>query len=154
MKRSDITHLNCSVARALDVVGEWWSLLIIRNVAYGQHRFTDIAESLGVARNVLTDRLRTLVEADVLRRVPDPDDGRAARYELTDKGQELVPLLLMLMQWGDRWESPDGAPLNVVDSSGEVVDLALVSRRTGEEVDLATMRLRPGPGFRHEARGG
>lgn len=148
MKRSDLTHLNCSVARALDVVGEWWSLLIIRDVAYGRHRFTDIQASLGIARKVLSDRLTALVEADVLVRTPDPDDGRAARYELTEKGRDLIPVLLTLMRWGDRWESPDGPPLRVVDRDGEDLDLALVDRRTGAPVDPTAVRFRKGPGFR------
>ena len=148
MKRSDLTHLNCSVARALDVVGEWWSLLVVRDVAYGRHRFGQIQESLGIAPNILSDRLTALVGGGVLDRVPDPDDGRAVRYELTAKGADLVPVLLALMAWGDRWESPDGPPLRLVDADGRTVEPALVDRRTGDPLDLEALRLRRGPGYR------
>jgi DNA-binding HxlR family transcriptional regulator len=148
MKRSDLARLNCSVARSLDVVGEWWSLLVVRDVAYGLTRFSDIQRSLGIARNILADRLGTLVDAGILTRVPDPDDGRSSRYLLTEKGQGLVPVLLVLMAWGDRWQSPDGPPLELIDKrTGERVDLTLIDRNTGEPVPHEHVRFRRGPGY-------
>jgi DNA-binding HxlR family transcriptional regulator len=148
MKRSDLTHLNCSVARSLDVVGEWWTLLVVRDVAYGRTRFSDIQRSLGIARNILADRLATLVDAGILGREPDPADGRSSHYVLTEKGQDLVPVLLSLMAWGDRWQAPDGPPLELVDTrTGRPADLALVDRHTGEVVPHQHLRFRRGPGY-------
>src|SRR6266700_5560081 len=102
MLNRDYEGQNCSIARALEVVGERWTLLIIRDVLLGLHRFDQLQESLGIARNVLTDRLNRLVDEGVLERVPYSERPERFEYRLTNKGRELGVPLLALMQWGDR----------------------------------------------------
>lgn len=93
---------DCSIARALDIVGERWTLLIIRNAMVADCRFETLLGSLGIARNVLAQRLNTLVEAGILERVPYRDRPVRHEYRLTARGRELAPVLIALMQWGER----------------------------------------------------
>jgi DNA-binding HxlR family transcriptional regulator len=104
MDRSAYSFENCSVARTLEVVGERWSLLVLREAFYGVRRFNDLQRHLGVPRNVLTARLQTLVEAGLLARVPYREQGARERYEyrLTPAGLDLFPTLIALMAWGDK----------------------------------------------------
>lgn len=106
---SSFSDFACSIARTLDVVGEWWSLLIVRDLMAGMSRYDELQRDLGVASNVLAARLQTLREAGVIERRPDPADARRWCYALTDKGRDLYPVLLSLMAWGDKWQSPPGA---------------------------------------------
>jgi DNA-binding HxlR family transcriptional regulator len=103
--RRDYEGQNCSIARALEVVGERWTLLIVREVFLGRRRFDQLQESLGVARNVLTDRLNRLVEEGILERVPYSERPARFEYQLTDKGRELNVALTALRQWGDKYLS-------------------------------------------------
>lgn len=108
--------MNCSVARALGIVGEKHSLLVLRELFYGLHRFADLVTATGAARNILSARLATLVEHGVVERVAYRDEGQRERFEyhLTPMGRELLPVLLALMQWGDRWlAQPEGPPVIV-----------------------------------------
>lgn len=102
MSPVQLSDLNCSVARSLDVIGERWTLLVLRDAFNGVRRFEEFAASLPVARNVLTARLRTLVEHGVLERVPYQERPVRYEYRLTSKGAELYPVILGLLQWGDR----------------------------------------------------
>lgn len=149
MKRSTIAHLNCSVARALEVIGEWWTPMIIREVFFGRRRFSEMQKDLGIAKNILSDRLATLVRHGVLERYVNETNVRHPEYRLTDKGSELLPLLVALMQWGDRWESDgDGAPVQLFDvRSGQTLDPVLVDRRTGREINARDVQPCPGPGW-------
>jgi DNA-binding HxlR family transcriptional regulator len=99
---------DCAIARALEVVGERWTLLIVRDAFYGVRRFSDFAEHLDIPRAVLADRLRGLVEAGVLERAPDPDHAGRALYHLTRSGRQLWPVLHALARWGADF-APDGA---------------------------------------------
>src|SRR5213083_182091 len=101
MLNRDYEGQNCSIARALEVVGERWTLLIIRDVLLGLHRFDDLQESLGIARNVLTDRLNRLVDEGILERVPYSERPTRYEYRLTQKGRDLSLTLTALRQWGD-----------------------------------------------------
>ena len=103
MKTSVFKTQNCSVARALEVVGDWWTLLIIREAIYGIQRFGEFEKGLGIAKNVLSERLAKLVETGVLERVSVPGRGNPQNYILTEMGRELLPVVIALMQWGDRW---------------------------------------------------
>jgi DNA-binding HxlR family transcriptional regulator len=103
MKRSSLGDHPCSIARTLDVAGEWWTPLILRDVAYGVRRFGAIQEDLGISANVLADRLDTLVAEGILRRSVYQQRPERHEYGLTEKGADLIPALLALMQWGDRW---------------------------------------------------
>ena len=102
----------CSIAAALEAVGERWSLLILRGAFNGLHHFEEFQTTLGIARNILSNRLVRLVENGILERVPDAADRRKVSYRLTDKGRDLLPVLLSLRQWGERWVS--GRPSNPV----------------------------------------
>src|SRR3954471_8692080 len=102
----------CGISAALEVVGERWSFLILRGAFNGLHHFEEYQSTLGIARNILSNRLARLVEHEILRRDPDPSDRRRVAYRLTEKGRELLPVLISLRQWGERWVS--GAPSNPV----------------------------------------
>jgi DNA-binding HxlR family transcriptional regulator len=102
----------CSIAAALDTVGERWSFLILRGAFNGLKHFEEFQSTLGIARNILSNRLARLVEHDILQREPDPSDRRKVSYRLTEKGRDLLPVLLSLRQWGERWIS--GKPSNPV----------------------------------------
>jgi DNA-binding HxlR family transcriptional regulator len=102
----------CGISAALEVVGERWSFLILRGAFNGLHHFEEFQSTLGIARNILSNRLGRLVEHGILRRDPDPADRRRVAYRLTEKGRELLPVLLSLRQWGERWVS--GVPSNPV----------------------------------------
>jgi DNA-binding HxlR family transcriptional regulator len=103
--RRDYEGQNCSIARALEVVGERWTLLIVRDVFLGKHRFDQLQESLGIARNVLTDRLNRLVEEGILERVRYSERADRFEYRLTPKGRDLQIALAGLRQWGDKYLS-------------------------------------------------
>jgi DNA-binding HxlR family transcriptional regulator len=99
MKRTRFAEDACPVARAVDVVGDWWSLLIVRNAFVGNRRFGEFERGLGVAKNILTDRLRKLVEAGVFEQVSAADGGAHKEYVLTEKGRGLLPVVVALGQW-------------------------------------------------------
>ena len=102
----------CALPAALEAVGERWSFLILRGAFNGLHHFEEYQSTLGIARNILSNRLARLVEHEILRREPDPADRRRVAYRLTDKGKALLPVLIALRQWGERWVS--GVPSNPV----------------------------------------
>jgi DNA-binding HxlR family transcriptional regulator len=102
----------CALPAALEAVGERWSFLILRAAFNGLAHFEEFQSTLGIARNILSNRLGRLVENDILRREPDPADRRKVAYQLTDKGRDLLPALIALRQWGDKWIS--GMPSNPV----------------------------------------
>jgi DNA-binding HxlR family transcriptional regulator len=103
---------NCALPAALEAVGERWSFLILRGAFNGLHHFEEFQSTLGIARNILSNRLARLVEHEILTREPDPADRRKVAYRLTPKGRELLPVLVALRQWGERWVS--GVPSNPV----------------------------------------
>jgi DNA-binding HxlR family transcriptional regulator len=148
VKRTSVSHLNCSVAQTLDVVGEWWTLLIVRNLMWGRQRFEAIQGDLGIARNILSDRLTTLVEHGVVDRVQYQEHPARFEYVLTDKGRDLFPVIAALMAWGDRWAAPLGAPLHLVHTCGNVSTPTVVCDACGEPLALDTVRVKSGPGRR------
>jgi DNA-binding HxlR family transcriptional regulator len=116
----------CSIAAALDTVGERWSFLILRGAFNGIKHFEEFQSTLGIARNILSNRLARLVEHGILAREPDPSDRRKVAYRLTEKGRDLLPVLLSLRQWGEKWIN--GCPSNPV----------LVDRQTRQPIaDMA-----------------
>jgi len=145
MYRKTFDGMNCSIARALDEVGEWWSLLIVRECTLGTTRFDDFQRRLGIARNVLTARLNSLVEHGVLEKVLTEGSERRSEYRLTEKGEALYPALMALMQWGDQW-CGHKAPLQLVEhATGQPVEP--VGLRVGKRsLGLHDVRLEPGPG--------
>ncbi|MFD9392801.1 winged helix-turn-helix transcriptional regulator [Streptomyces sp. NPDC060000] len=108
-RRTSLEDSGCAIARALDVVGDWWTLLIVRDTARGVHRFDELQRELGLSRKVLTERLRLLVEADVLTRVPYQERPVRYEYRLTPRGRALLPVLVALQDWGDAWVLGEGS---------------------------------------------
>jgi DNA-binding HxlR family transcriptional regulator len=102
----------CSLPQALETMGERWSFMILRASFNGLHHFEEFLEELGIARNILSNRLTRLVESGILKRAPCVDDRRKIEYRLTDKGMDLLPTMIALRQWGEKWES--GVPSNPV----------------------------------------
>ena len=140
---------DCSLVRALGVVGERWTMLLLRQAFYGVTRFDDMQAGLGVSRKVLAERLGRMVDDGLLARVPYRDQAQRTRHEyrLTEKGEGLATVLVALMQWGDRhMPHPDGRPLRVVDrATGQEVRAALV-RDDGQEIEgLAALSGQPWP---------
>ncbi|HEY7565607.1 MAG TPA: helix-turn-helix domain-containing protein [Acidimicrobiia bacterium] len=109
--RKALDYLECSVANTVEVIGDRWSVLILRDAFLGVRRFDDFCRDLGIARNVLADRLAALVEAGVLRTRAYEDHPPRHEYLLTDKGKDLFDVLVALWKWGDRWAAPAGLPL-------------------------------------------
>jgi DNA-binding HxlR family transcriptional regulator len=138
----------CSLARALDVVSSRSALLILREAFYGTSRFDDFAERVGVSEPVAAARLRELVDEGLLAREPYREPGQRTRmaYRLTDKGAELLPVLVAFMQWGDRWLQPAGAPVQLRHAGcGEVVRAELRCG-AGHQVTAGELDLTAGPG--------
>ncbi len=110
MKRTSYADMPCPLAQALEVVGEWWSLLILREAFFGVRQFGEFERRLGIAKNVLSRRLKDLVEAGVMERKPSTEDARQVEYRLTAQGKDLLPVLIALSQWGERWIYGGEAP--------------------------------------------
>jgi DNA-binding HxlR family transcriptional regulator len=147
MRRKSFEEMNCSVAQTLEVVGEWWTMLIVRDSFLGITRFDDFQERLGISRNILSDRLDHLVERGVLTKVPYQEHPVRYDYRLTDKGRDLWLVLTAMRQWGDRWEAPDGAPVIAEHRScGHVLGVRAACEHCGEPLDRTGIRLRKGPG--------
>ena len=130
MLKRDYDGQNCSIARALEVVGERWTLLIVRDVFLGRRRFDELQESLGIARNVLTDRLNRLVEEGILERVPYSERPVRHEYRLTTKGLDLNVALTALRQWGDTYLSEAPPRLLRTRAGRKPVVAALVPKGT------------------------
>lgn len=138
----------CSIARSLEVVGERWTLLILRDAVLGIDRFEEFQDSLGIASNVLSNRLKLLCDEQVLERVPDPERPGRPKYVLTDKGREIAPALIVLMKWGDHhYPTPDGPPrLTLHAGCGGNLGPDLRCDRCGERPGFGEVELPPGPG--------
>jgi DNA-binding HxlR family transcriptional regulator len=134
----------CSIAAALGVIGDRWSLLVIREIAYGAHRYGEIAEGTGAATDVLAARLKALTAAGVLDKQPYSPSGSRYEYRLTDAGRELVPILVQLLTWGDRWVNST-RPV-VLEHAGHEIDPALVCRTCGEPVGVGQVSARSASG--------
>lgn len=114
MKRKSFADFDCSIAQTLEVVGEWWTLMIVRDLfAFkGHYRFEELQESLGISRNILTERLEGLIRHGVVEKVRYQQRPERFHYRLTRKGQDLFPVLMSLLAWGDKWTTgPDGPPV-------------------------------------------
>jgi len=142
----------CSIARSLEVVGERWTLLIVRDAVLGIERFEEFQASLGIATNVLTNRLKLLCDEGVLSRVPDEQRPGRPKYVLTDKGAELGPALIVLMKWGDRhYPTPSGPPrLSLHVGCGGNIGAEFRCDRCGKLARPGEIELPPGPGLRPE----
>ncbi len=141
MQRTSFTDMACPIARSLEHVGEWWSILILREAFGGRTRFDEFRDVLGVAPNILTRRLRTLVAAGLLERRRYCERPPRDEYILTARGRDFRPVMLSLMAWGNRHFAPDGPSVQIVHAAtGRVVDPVLVDSVTGEPVDSPAFR--------------
>ncbi len=142
---------NCSIARTLEVVGEKWTLLILREVWYGASRFSDFDRTLGCPRNLLAERLRKLVEHGILSTEPYQKAGSRSRlrYVITPKGNDLVPAVLGLLQWGDRYRADSAGPAIITrhDSCGAPLSVQIRCEHD-HRVKANEIEAAPGPGFR------
>lgn len=148
MRKTSFAEMNCSIGQSLEVIGEWWTLLILRDCFLGIRRFDDFVDRLGIARNVLTNRLDTLVENGVLER-RTYDEGRARHdYVLTEKGRALWPVLTALRQWGDEWLIGEGNEPVLLEHKGcgHQINVVPTCDHCGETLDARDVRAIPGPG--------
>ena len=141
--------MNCSVAQCLEVIGEWWSMLIVRDAFLGVSRFDDFQARLGISRNILNQRLAHLVEAGVLQKVPYQERPPRYDYKLTKKGRDLWPVLTAMRQWGDHYAAPEGPPLELVHRTcGHVADAVMVCSHCHGEMGPRDVKAIDGPGAR------
>jgi DNA-binding HxlR family transcriptional regulator len=144
--------MNCSIAQSLEVLGEWWTLLVVRDAFFGVTRFDEFQSRLGIARNILSARLDTLVEAGVMeRRSYDEPRGRSD-YVLTAKGRALWPVVVALREWGDTWIAGEGnEPVQTVHKRcGSRITTRHVCSECGEPLELKDLGVAPGPGLHDE----
>lgn len=147
MSRHRFDHMDCSVAQSLDLVGDWWTLLIVREALFGARRFGDFQRNLGIAKNILSLRLANLVAAEIFLRVPLGDSEARAEYQLTERGRDLANVLNALREWGDRWIYGEGnEPLVMTDrrSGKPLKGLALLDH-DGRPVAARDVQAKPGP---------
>lgn len=148
VSRNRFDKITCSLARALDQAGDWWTLLIIRDALRGIDSFEGFRESLGIARNILAERLNHLQSHGLLRKHTDQRDARRTHYSLTEKGKALAPALVALMQWGDVWISGrNGEPIVLRDrrTNRRVADISLQSD-SGKRIGADDLLFTIGPG--------
>ncbi|AXS83849.1 MULTISPECIES: helix-turn-helix domain-containing protein [Marinobacter] len=138
MARKRFDDSSCSVARALNEVGDWWSLLIVLHAMYGTRRFVDFQQELGIAKNILCDRLARLVDNEVLRKVDVGEHGSRFEYRLTEKGRDLFPVVIALRQWGDKWNpAPDQTLLDLRDrATGRPIQAVEVQNADGNPLTI------------------
>jgi DNA-binding HxlR family transcriptional regulator len=138
---------HCSIARTLEAVGDRWTMLVIREAFLRTRRFEDFQSHLGIARNVLSDRLGRLVDDGILERRRYQDAPPRDEYRLTDKGLDLWPILMTLMAWGDRHAAEDGPPRVIVHRGcGGTLDAHLRCDRCGQDLGPRDVEAQPGPG--------
>ena len=133
VKRTSLQHADCQIARSLDAIGDWWSLLIIRDAMLGRRRFGEFQKSLGLARNILTVRLRALVDRGILSLAPASDGSTYQEYVLTAKGRGLFPVLVALRQWSEEF-----------DENPAEIATVLVDRKNGRPVRKLELHARDG----------
>lgn len=154
MRRTAFADWPCSLARSVDLLGDWWTPLVLREAFYGVRRFDDFQRRLGIGRNVLTQRLHRLVDEGMLERRPYQSRPVRHEYVLTDKGRDFFPVVAAMQRWGDRWLAGDDGPPVVLHHTGCGQDMhaEVVCSQCGEPLELRAVRARPGPGLPAHAR--
>jgi DNA-binding HxlR family transcriptional regulator len=146
MRRKSFGNMQCPIARSLERVGEWWSILILRDASLGLTRFDEFQESLGIAPNILTRRLKVLVEAGLLERRRYSERPPRDEYVLTQTGRDFRPVLWALLAWGNKHFAPEGASVVIVDSkTGAPAEPVLVDRSSGRSLEPPAFRSAAGP---------
>ncbi|RMI29881.1 winged helix-turn-helix transcriptional regulator [Nocardia stercoris] len=149
MKRTSFSRWPCSVARTVDLIGDWWTPLVLREAYYGTTRFDDFERTLGLSRNVLTQRLGRLVDEQMLERVPYQQRPVRYEYRLTAKGRDFFGVVAAMMAWGDRWlTGPEGPPITLHHTSCDHDTHAeVVCAHCREPLRAGDLRATLGPGF-------
>ncbi|MGN1285105.1 MAG: winged helix-turn-helix transcriptional regulator [Bradyrhizobium sp.] len=143
MKRTGFAKADCPVARALDAIGDWWSLLIVRDAFDGLRRFGDFQKNLGIAKGMLTTRLRTLVELGVLEQVAASDGSAYQEYVLTKRGHDLFPIVVGLRQWGEAHLYARGEAHSVLlDQAGQAVGQLVLPSKSGKPLGWADTKVK------------
>jgi DNA-binding HxlR family transcriptional regulator len=146
MKRKSVAHMQCPIARSLERVGEWWSILILRDALHGLTRFDEFQESLGIAPNMLTRRLNQLVSAGLLERRLYNEHPPRYEYVLSECGRDFRPVVLSLLAWGNRHFAPEGLSVILVDrKTGTRAEPVLVDRVSGRPLSESRFRVAAGP---------
>jgi DNA-binding HxlR family transcriptional regulator len=147
VKRTSLAHAECPIARSLDAIGDWWSLLIIRDALLGRRRFGEFQKSLGLAKNILAVRLRALVERGILQTAPASDGSAYQEYVLTAKGRGIFPVLVALRQWSEEFdENPEEIGTLLVDREmGRPVKKLELHAADGRLLDFGETTLKPRP---------
>jgi DNA-binding HxlR family transcriptional regulator len=147
MKRTSFEGDQCPIARSLDVIGDWWSLLIIRDASLGRRRFGEFQKSLGLAKNILTVRLRALVDQGILKTAPASDGSAYQEYVLTAKGRGIFPILVALRQWSEEFDArPEEIGTILVDrEKGKPVRKLVLYSQDGRLLTSADTALKPRP---------
>ncbi len=149
MSKTSFETMNCPIAQTLNLVGEWWSMLILRNAFCGMTRFQDFQQHLGIASGTLTARLQRLTEYGIFQRIRSETDGRSYEYRLTEKGLELWPMLLALSEWGEKWvANPDGRRIRFVERATglDIAGVRAISADGKTVLGLADLDVLPGAG--------
>jgi DNA-binding HxlR family transcriptional regulator len=149
MRRTSFARWPCSVARTMDLLGDWWTPLVLREAFYGVRRFDAFQEGLGIARNTLADRLRRLVDEGLLDRRPYQTEPLRHEYLLTEKGRDFFGVLMAMSRWGDRWLADEAGPPVIVhhDRCGHDSHAEVVCAHCGEPMTAADTSMRMGPGY-------
>ena len=146
MQRTSFSAMPCPVARGLDRVGEWWSILILRDAFAGMTRFDEFQKSLGIAPTMLTRRLNALVAGGLVEKRRYSNKPPRDEYRLTPRGKDFHPVLIAMLAWGNRHFTPEGVSIQIVEAAtGEPADPVLIDRRTGRIVAEPDYVLAPGP---------
>lgn len=156
MRWEDVDSQICSMARGLAIFGDRWTLLIIREAFRRVKRFSDFQKNLGITKHRLSDRLNRLVEEDILTKVPYDEAGKRFEYRLTDKGLDLYPILMSIVQWGDKWVGDeDGAPVIYTHKTcGNLMNPKYVCDCCNEEIKARDIEPHAGPGVTEKMRRG
>ncbi|MFF1304597.1 winged helix-turn-helix transcriptional regulator [Streptomyces sp. NPDC058307] len=149
MRRTSFAQWPCSIARTMDLLGDWWTPLVLREAFYGIRRFDSFQESLGIARNTLTDRLRRLVGEGLLEKRPYQTEPVRYDYVLTEKGRDFYGVLLVMNRWGDRWLAGEAGPPVVTrhEVCGQETHAEVVCAGCGEPMTADNTRSVMGPGY-------
>ncbi len=154
MRRKSFGNMQCPIARSLERVGEWWSILILRDAFHGLKRFDEFQESLGIAPNMLARRLKALVEAGLLERRRYSERPPRDEYLLTQAGRDFRPVLWALLAWGNRHFAPEGPSVVIVDAqTGAEADPVMVDRNSGRAIVEPAFRSAAGPAADARTRG-
>jgi DNA-binding HxlR family transcriptional regulator len=148
VSRTRFEEMNCGIGQALEVVGDWWTLLIVRDAFFGARRFGDFEKSLGIAKNVLTNRLEHLVAHEIFEKVDVGAEGSRFEYRLTPKGEALLPVLTALREWSDEWIFGKGSEpvLFTERTTGKRIPRMRVLSTDGRPLSRRDIRAVPGPG--------